>query len=95
MYAALFSCLQHTSRGTQPPSLLSAGGGGDISGPGEQSVEIIFLELGAHQVSLLDLLRLLRQRRKEDEEAQLFVVEQLRRAEAIATQASVHTVLTV
>ena len=47
-----------------------------------------FLELGAHQVSLLDLLRLLRQRRKEDEEAQVFVVEQLRRAEAIATQAS-------
>ena len=46
----------------------------------------MFVELGPQQISLLDLLRLLRQRRKTDEEANTFVAQQLKRAEAVATQ---------
>ena len=46
----------------------------------------IFIELGTSQVSLLDLLRLLRQRRKNDADAAQFVVEQLKKAEPIVTQ---------
>lgn len=46
----------------------------------------IFIELGTSQVSLLDLLRLLRQRRKADADAAQFVVEQLKKAEPIVTQ---------
>lgn len=46
----------------------------------------VFIELGTSQVSLLDLLRLMRQRRKVDVDSAQFVVEQLKKAEPIVTQ---------
>ncbi|KAG1670514.1 hypothetical protein FOA52_015379 [Chlamydomonas sp. UWO 241] len=46
----------------------------------------VFVELGAQQVSLLDLLRLLRQRRKVEPNTQAFIIESLKTASAIVTQ---------
>ena len=44
------------------------------------------IELSPQQVSLIDVLRLLRQRRKQDPQAQLFVQEQLKVANVVVTQ---------
>lgn len=46
----------------------------------------MFIELSPQQLPLLDILRLLRQRRKVEAGAQLFVTEQLKAASAVLTQ---------
>ena len=85
LYGALFSCLQQARGGG------GGGGGGPAGGGGGDERAPVFVELGSQQISLLDLLRLLRQRRRRDEEANAFVGSQLKRAEAVATQVWTHT----
>ncbi|GAX72663.1 hypothetical protein CEUSTIGMA_g119.t1 [Chlamydomonas eustigma] len=80
MYQALFKCVQQT-RGGAPSSNAEPSNHAVVAAP-----PAVFFELGPQQVSLLDLLRLIRQRRREEATAQDFVVEQLKHAEAIATQ---------
>lgn len=46
----------------------------------------VFIELGPSQISLLDILRILRQRRQDEDFTKAFVSEELERAEAVATQ---------
>jgi hypothetical protein len=46
----------------------------------------VYIELSPQQLPLLDIMRLLRQRRKTEPGAQAFVTDQLKAASAVLTQ---------
>jgi hypothetical protein len=50
----------------------------------------VYVELSPQQLPLLDIMRLLRQRRKVEAGAHLFVTDQLKAASAVLTQVRVY-----